>query len=41
MGQRTLEQRCRMLSLECLLVDTIILVSIVLAFFVLGYWWLS
>jgi hypothetical protein len=41
MGQRTLEQRCRLLSLGGLLVDTIVLVSIVLAFFALGYWWLS
>ena len=41
MGDDTLEQRCWLLSLGGLLVDTIILVSIVLAFFVLGYWWLS
>ena len=41
MGNGTLEQRCRLLSLVRLLMDTIVLVSIVLAFFALGYWYLS
>jgi len=41
MGNGTLEQRPRLLALVGLLVDTIILASIVLAFFALGYWYLN
>ena len=41
MGNGTLEQRSRLLSLVGLLMDTILLASIVLAFFALGYWYLS